>query len=242
MQIKISEEILKRFKGYQMGVILCFDIDNKEPNKEIDKMLKEVGNYIKMTFVPEDVSKHDLISPWRVVFKEFGSKPSSYHSSVEALVKRIMKGEAVPKVNKLVDIYNLMSLKHLVPMGADDLDKVDGNIQLCLANGDEKFTAIGSSEVENPDKGEAIYKDDKSVLCRRWNWGDCDKTKLTEETLNAVIYVDGLPPLSKEKFMGALRETTSLIRTFCDGKVEFHVLDKNKPKLDFVFEKNILKV
>jgi len=224
-----------------MGIILALGIDNKKPNKEIAKMLSEVEKYIKLSFVPEDLAKHDLISPWRVVFKEFGSKPSSYHSSVEALIRRILKGNPVPKINKLVDLYNLMSLKHLVPIGADDLDRVDGNIKLCLANGKEKFTAIGSDKAENPDKGEAIYKDDKDVLCRRWNWRDCDKTKLTSNTKNAVIYIDGLPPLSKEKFLGTLKETTALIRTFCDGEVEYHILNNDKPVLDFNFEKNILK-
>ena len=237
MKITIDKEILERFKGYKMGVILCFDIDNKE----IDKMLKEVVEYIKLTFVPEDVAKHDLLAPWRIVYNEFGSKPASYHSSVEALIRRILNKGNIPKINKLVDIYNLMSLKHLVPIGADDLDKVDGNIKLCLASGNEKFVAIGSSEVENPDKGEAIYKDEKDVLCRRWNWRDADKTKLIPKTKNAVIYIEGLPPLSKEKFLGTLRETTALIRTFCDGKVEYHILDKHKPSLDFEFKKNILK-
>lgn len=241
MKITIDKEILERFKGYKMGVILALDIDNKEPNKEIDKMLSEIEKYIRLTFVPEDLAKHELISPWKVVYKEFGSKPLPYHSSVEALIRRVLNGGNIPNINKLVDIYNLMSLKHLVPIGADDLDKVDGNIKLCLASGKERFVEIGGEKVEHPDKGEAIYKDNKDVLCRRWNWKDCDKTKLITDTKNAAIYVEGLPPLPKEKFLGTLRETTALIRTFCDGKVEYHILDKNKPSLEFVFEKNILK-
>ena len=133
-------------------------------------MLEEVENLIKLNFVSTALAKHPLLSPWRAAYSEFGAKPSKYNSSVEALTRRILKGQKIPRVNKAVDIYNYLSLKQLIPMGADDLDKVDGDISLTIADGAEIFIPLNSEEVEHPEKGEVIYKDHRNVLCRRWNW------------------------------------------------------------------------
>src|SRR3989344_2939818 len=78
------------------------------------------------------------------------------------------------------NIYNYISIKHVIPVGGDDLDKIDGDLELTFAKGNEKFVQLNSSEIDHPKKEEVIYKDDKEVTCRRWNWRECDKSKMTE--------------------------------------------------------------
>ncbi|MBW2966456.1 hypothetical protein KY342_05115 [Candidatus Woesearchaeota archaeon] len=204
------------------------EIDNKGKNKEITKLLKDIQDMIKLNFIPTDLAKHELISPWRTVFSGFGAKPSKYHSSIEAMMRRILKGGKINSINKIVDIYNYLSLKHILPMGSDDLDKVEGDITITFARGYETFIPLGTTEEEEPKKGEVIYRDNEKVLCRRWNWHDCDQTKLSDNTKNVVIYVEGLPPVKKAKLIEVCKELIDLITTFCKGEADYYILNKTK--------------
>jgi lysyl-tRNA synthetase class 2 len=233
MKLTISDKISKKFPKLNVGIVIAKGINNKGKNKEIDHLLKEVENFIKLNFIPEDLAKSKLISPWRTVYSEFGAKPSKYHSSVEAMMRRILKGNRIPLISKLVDLYNYLSLKHIVPMGADDLDKVFGDIQLTSADGNEKFKPLGTDETEHPNKEEVIYRDDIRVLCRRWNWRDCDETKITEDSKNVILYVEGIPPVTKSKLIEVCKELVDLITTFCKGEAKYYILNKTKNSVEF---------
>jgi lysyl-tRNA synthetase class 2 len=232
MKITISNKILNKFPKLNVGIVIAKGIDNKGKNREIDKLLKEVENLIRLNFIPEDLAKHKLISPWRLVYSEFGAKPSKYHSSVEAMMRRILKGNRIPIISKLVDLYNYLSLKHLVPMGADDTDKIFGDIQLTFADGKEKFKPLGEEKAEHPEKGEVIYRDDTRVLCRRWNWRDCDETKITEDSKNIILYVEGIPPITKSKLIEVCKELVDLTTTFCKGEAKYYILNKAKSSIE----------
>ena len=226
--MKITPQIFKKFPKLVVGVIKAENIDNIGTDADIYHLLEEIENLVKLNIVPEQLSEHGMISPWRVAHADFGSKASKYHSSVESLVKRVLKGDTL-RINKFVDIYQLLSLKHLVPVGADDLEKVEGQIQLVLAKGDELF--YYNHEIENPEKGEVIYKDDKKVLCRKWNWKGTDKTRIEEHTTSALMYVEGLPPITREKVEEICLEAVELIKMFCKADVSYQILDMGNPEL-----------
>jgi lysyl-tRNA synthetase class 2 len=233
MKVIVDKEILKRHPKLNIGIVSAKDVDNTGDDEKIYHLLEEVEKLIEMNMSSEKLAEHPLISPWRAAYSDFGSKPSKYRNSVEALVKTVLKGKKIHRISKLVDLYNYLSLKHLVPMGADDLDKIEGDIKLTFAKGTEKFTPLGRTEAEKPDKGEVIYRDDKKVLCRKWNWRECDESKITENTKKLVIYIEGLFPVTKEKLKEVCKETADLIKTFCNGKAEYFILDEknNQVKL-----------
>lgn len=230
--VKIETPVLVKFPNIHIGVVVIEGIDNSGDHQDIDKLLEGVENFIKMDFVPEKLAKHDLISPWRTAYSEFGSKPSRFHSSVEALTRRILKGENVPRVNKLVDMYNFVSLKHMVPIGGYDLEKIDGNIMLTFAGGSEKFVPLGTAKVENPDTMEVIYRDERKVLCRKWNYMDSESSKITEKTKDAVLIIDGLFPVRKDKVKEICEEIIELSAMFCRGKARYIILDKGNSETD----------
>lgn len=232
MKLSISSDIFKKHPKLHVGIVVSENIDNTGSDDKIYTLLDDIQNLIKLDFVPEDLAKHHLISPWRAAYSDFGSKPSKYNSSVEALMKRILKGDKIPQINKFVDIYNFLSLKYIIPMGADDLDNVEGDIQLTIAKGDEVFVPLNSDQVENPDQGEVIYRDDRNVLCRRWNYRDCDKTKITDKTKKAILYIEGLPPVTKEKVEEICKEAVQLITMFCEGEANYHILDVGNSEVE----------
>ena len=84
-----------------------------------------------------------------------------------------------------------MSVTHGVPVGAFDLDAVDGDITVRFAAGDEDFTPLGEPDVtEHPRPGEVIYTDAKSVLTRHWNHRDADRTKVTPDSARIVFLLE----------------------------------------------------
>jgi DNA/RNA-binding domain of Phe-tRNA-synthetase-like protein len=117
---------------------------------------------------------------WRQAFSAFGVKPSKYPCSAEALAARVLKGQPLPRINRLVDLYNAISIRHLLPVGGEDSDRLDGPLRLVIAEGDEPFDPrCDGAVVEYAVPGEVIWRDDRGVTCRRWNWRQGARTELT---------------------------------------------------------------
>ena len=158
---------------------------------------------------PEDLPH---IAAWREAYRAFGSKPQRTRNSVEALTRRAETG--LPRVNRLTDIYNAVSVLHQLPVGGEDLDKYQGSPHLIRARGDEPFdtSAGGEPVVEHPDPGEVVWCDDKGVTCRRWNWRQGRRTQLTDETTSALFILDALDPMTDEQLLAAADDLIAHVR------------------------------
>ena len=86
-----------------------------------------------------DLAAVPEIKGWREAYKAFGVKKTSYRSSVERLLKNLQRGQALPRVNALVDAYNAVSVRHRMPVGADDLDHVAAPLAFCFARGGDSL-------------------------------------------------------------------------------------------------------
>ena len=138
---------------------------------------------------PEEL---DEIAVWRAAFASFGVKPRVARSSVEALLRRCADG--LPRIEPLTDVYNAVSVEHLVPIGGEDLDGYDGPPRLVVADGAESFDTVadGQPVVQRADAGEIVWRDDSGVTCRRWNWRQGTRTRLSSTTTRALFILDGL--------------------------------------------------
>ncbi|MBC8495606.1 hypothetical protein H8D36_05615 [archaeon] len=233
MQFVIDNSILAKFPEVKIGVLVAKNIDNSGSDAKLTSELRSVEEDVRSKLDVQTLVDNSKISDWRKAYSAFGSKPKTYKNSVEALIRRVLKGDELPDINKIVNIYNLISLKHILPAGGDDIDKVDGDVTLTIAKGGENFTLLGSLQEEVADEGEVIYQDNKEVLCRRWNWRECDKTKMTVETKNVCIVLEALESTTKEELSVALEELKEKVETFCKGETETFFLDKEKNKINF---------
>lgn len=138
------------------------------------------------------------VAAWREAYKGFGAKPQRTRNSLEALLRRTASG--LPRVNRLTDIYNAISVLHQVPLGGEDLDGYVGVPRLVRATGTEPFdTMAGGAEVlEHPDPGEVVWCDEAGVTCRRWNWRQGLRTQLRENTTTALFTLDALQPMTDD--------------------------------------------
>ena len=164
-----------------------------------------------------------VVRDWRAAYTAFGFKPSLYRSSIEALLRRILNHKHLPSIRPVVDLYNYISVKHALAMGGDDIDRINEKIELTVAKGGEPFTMLGKAPSEPIREGEVIYRDVEEVLCRAWNYRECEKSKITEQTRNACLVIEGLQSASKESVVLAAEELAGLIQRYCGGeaKVEY---------------------
>lgn len=137
----------------------------------------------------------ERIEAWRAAYRAFGAKPQRTRPSVDALVRRM----PLPEINLVVDAYNSVSVRHGLPIGGEDLRRYQGTARLVRAAGDEPSEeALGDPEI-----GEVVWRDDAGVTCRRWNWRQCVRTRITEETVDALFLLERLEPLSLDALRAA---------------------------------------
>ncbi len=143
------------------------------------------------------------VAAWREAYRAFGAKPQRTRNSVEALLRRA--GSGLPRVNRLTDVYNAVSVLHEVPLGGEDLAHYVGAPRLVRADGSEPFptTADGAEVVEHPEVGEVVWCDDAGVTCRRWNWRQGPRTALRATTTTALFVLDALDPLTDDALSAA---------------------------------------
>lgn len=144
-------------------------------------------------FADLELSQIPGVAAWRSAYRGFGIKRTSYRSSVERLVKRVLAGDALPTINGFVDLYNAISLRHVLCLGADDLAGVTGDVAFRFSRPGDTFLDMGAADGDDPNdppkQGEVVYADDDHVLCRRWNWRQDARTAVTPQTQRVLVTV-----------------------------------------------------
>jgi len=233
MFFSIQKELFDLLPDLTIGMVVVTGLDNTRPSKEIDHLLQQAIEELKKNFTVDKPQDHPRIKPWRTAFSKIGISGSKFPSSIESMARRILKGDPFPKINPLVDLYNSISLKHLVPMGGHDLDRLQGNIFLRFAEGWEPFTPMGGGETVMVPRGELVYRDDQEVLTRNWVWRQCEKDKATEKTRNIFIPIDVLGEVGRDLTEVIVQDLSETIPKYLGGTLFASILDREHPSVEF---------
>jgi len=221
----IEDDFFEIFPNAKIGVVVCHGIDNSIRDRErYQDMLSRAEKAAYRYLEDDEFSQNPVIRVWRDAFKKFKTKKGA-RSSIEALLKRVSKGDPIGSINPLVDIYNSISLKYGMPCGGEDIDKFAGDIRLTKAEGNEEFVPLGSEENAPPYEGEIVYKDDRGAICRCWNWREAVRTMLTENTKNAFLCIELVDPARFGEFEEALKELAALTEEHLGGTSQISILD-----------------
>ena len=230
MKIEVAPELYGMFPGYVRHLLVVRGADNSREIPELADLLREEERRVRENPAFENFKEHPLIASWRSAFEAFGVNPNKCPPSIANLIKRVRGDKPLPYINSLVAIFNIISLRHILPAGGDDLDTVKGDIRLTPARGNENYTPLGSpGEREHPNPGEIILLDtgNDEVFCRAWCWKNGDVSKIESSTANVAINVDALPPKTAEEGEKAALETMELIKKHCGAEVSLHRLDSS---------------
>jgi DNA/RNA-binding domain of Phe-tRNA-synthetase-like protein len=199
----IDDDVLTLRPDYRALLVVATGIRGGPSDAVSETALREAEEQVRDRLAGEPPESLPEIASWREAFLGFGVKPRAARSSVEALVRRVETG--LPRINRLTDLYNAVSVAHLIPLGGENLDAYVGPPRLARAAGDESFDTVADGEpvTVTADPGEVIWRDDLGVTCRRWNWRQCVRTRLDERTVNALFILDGLAPLTDDALHAA---------------------------------------
>jgi DNA/RNA-binding domain of Phe-tRNA-synthetase-like protein len=227
----ISADIFACFPGYVRGVVTAYGVANTASPPELVELLREAEQSIRDRVALDKIAEEPRIAAWREAYRAFGAKPSEFRSSVEAMTRRVLRGDELPSINALVDIGNVISLRHLLPAGSHAIDVLCGDIEVRFATGREEFVAFGSNKVEHPATGEVIFAEADTVLTRRWTWRQAQHTLTLADTTSVEFNVDGLPPVTHDEVAAACVETRELVERFCGGHCRVEFLTEASPSI-----------
>ena len=205
---EIDDAVLTLRPDYRAMLVVVTGVRGGPTDENSDARLREAERFIRSRLAGGPPETLPQIAAWREAFLSFGIKPRVARSSVEALIRRVNKG--LPRIDRLTDVYNAISVQHVLPIGGENLDRYAGPPRLVRALGDEAFDTVvdGSPNTVSPAPGEVTWRDGLGITCRRWNWRQCIRTRLDESTENALFILDALDPTTAESLQAA---TDSLI-------------------------------
>lgn len=227
----IAPEIFARFPGYLRGVVVAHGVSNGPSPADLVALLRAAEAEVRRTVDPAAIAEQPRIRSWREAFRVTGAKPSEYRPSIEALVRRVVRGDPLPAINALVEIGNIISLRHLLPAGAHAVDQLTADLWLRPATGAEAFTALDGETIEHPVPGEIILAQGEQVLTRRWVWRQGIITLVQSETTAVELNIDGLPPVAAADVGEICRESAALIGRFCGGRTRWEILSAQHPHM-----------
>ncbi len=235
MRFDISE-IAPGFPDFSVAVVIASDLDVPTSRPAaLQAFIATAEAETRARFAGMELSAIPGVAAWRRAYRAFGIKKTSYRSSVERLVKNVLAGSALPEINGFVDAYNAVSLKHVLPAGADDLDRVAGDLAFRFSRVGDDFRDMGALDASGapladpPKPGEVVYADQEKVLCRRWNWRQDARSAIGETTRRAIVTLQGN---GVGDVSAAAEELVTLLSAACGGRHAVTFLDRDHPRAE----------
>lgn len=219
-RFRYDEAVLERYPAIHAGVVYATGLDNGPSSAELLEGYRAEQRAASDRLARTPIAELPSIAAWRRAFTRFGAKPTQYRNAAEALLRRLSKSGDLPALNRLVDVGNLVSIRHALPVAVFDLAGVTGALAVRIAVGDEPFTEIGSSEIATPDPGEVVFVDESGVVAaRRWCWRQSAQSATGPTTTGALVVVEGLHESAGDDVAASLADLTSLLAAHQPGSV-----------------------
>lgn len=225
-------EVIERFPGFRVGMVVStgLRITSNRP-AALAQQIAEAERETRQAIGETPLGDVPELGVWRETYRQFGVKKTSFRSSVERLVKKARQGDELPRINTLVDSYNLVSLCFRMPVGADDLDKLVSPVGYRFARPGDSFIPLGdpAGTDDPPLPGEVVYADAHHVMCRRWNWYQDARSVITTGTTQALLNVEAIEPRSAARVEEASAALAELLATYCGATTTWQVFDARHP-------------
>lgn len=215
--VEVSDNIFAKWPAYRVLVIVTDGLGGIAYNEESEASpLSRAEAAVRGRGV-SDWSEHPHIAEWMEAFRDFGAKPKRTSPSALALLRRV--GDGLPRIDPVTDLYNGISISHVLPIGGEDFSTYAGAPRLVLATGDEPFDTIDKGEpvIDHPTPDEVIWRDDLGVTCRRWNWRQGIRTRITERTTTALFLFEALGSMPDSELLAAGAELIDGLRALSPG-------------------------
>jgi DNA/RNA-binding domain of Phe-tRNA-synthetase-like protein len=215
----IDPEVRRMFPELQVGVAVVEGVTVTRQEAGVDRLVEDVLTQIRGALEGRSVASLPRVQAFRQMYRRFGVDPGQFRPSAEALVSRARDpSKRFPRINTVVDLYNVTSAQLQLPMAAYDLACLTPPVGLRFSVAGEQHLGIGADRPATLPAGELVYADASMVLCRAYNYRDADRTKVTEQTSDLVLFVDACGGVERAEVEAALDLVCGRIETLVGGK------------------------
>ena len=213
MRFAVASEVFELFPGLKLPVAVAEGVHPTTDVPGIETMwLQSWEEAARTASDYQSPQSHPRVAPWREAMTAMGVSGRKFPSSIEALLRRAFKGGEPPRINPLVDFYNAVSLRHVVPAGGFDLEEIDGALELRLTRQEDIFQPLdGSSEV-SVEPGEVAYASGNEILTRYFVWKQSRKGLLDESTRSLFLVSEALGEVESDSGVA-----DAVLNDFADG-------------------------
>lgn len=246
MKFTIDQQVFDILPNLVIGIPIIRGFDNTKGEKEAREMLRKTEREVRDSMTLDQFWMDPRVTAYLDAFKKFGTDPEIRRPAHIALAKRILEGGLpanrltaqagwqagqLPDINPIVNIYNAISLKYLTPFGGENLDVLKGDFRLFVAKGGEHWIPIGGDKAKPALQGELVWGDDIDLSTRALNWRQCDRTKMTEETINGFFIMDGFKDINKVVMERASKEFINIATMLCGGEADLYWISRENQEV-----------
>jgi DNA/RNA-binding domain of Phe-tRNA-synthetase-like protein len=233
-RFRYDAPILERFPAIVGGVIHATGVSNFATPPELAGVFEAECAAARARYGDTPPGAIPALAAWRRAFRVFGVDPTQYRSAAEALLRRLTKQGELPAIGTLVDLANIVSIRHMLPVAVFDVRGIAGGTTVRFARGDEHWEDLGSSATGRPEPGEVIFVDDAgTVSARRWCWRQSAASAAREDTTEVLVTVEGLHDGAAADIPRALDDLLELLRAHATpASVRQAILTAANPAFD----------
>ncbi|MGD2087203.1 MAG: phenylalanine--tRNA ligase beta subunit-related protein [Candidatus Aminicenantes bacterium] len=233
MKFIIQYDIFRIFPDLRIGVVLGRGLQIRKSLEELENLIEDNMKNLLKRMENKKLLDFTNIKAWRETYRQMGLNHKKYKPTVEALMRRMIKGHPFPVINTAVNAYLAVKLLTMLPISGYDLAAIDGDIRLRISKGGEQFVPSGKVDREFTVPGEFVYSDNKTILTRHWNYRDCDHAKITKNsTLIFLSSEAALKDISTQDLIETLYKIIEYESTFCQGIYSTFILDNINPEVE----------
>jgi DNA/RNA-binding domain of Phe-tRNA-synthetase-like protein len=189
----VSPEIFELYPGLRLPVVVAEGVEAAADSSGVKKLWRQAWEEAGQSAAKYgNAQSHPRVAAWRDAMAATGVSGRKFPSSVESLLRRAFKGGEPPCINPLVDFYNSVSLRHVVPAGGFDLAQLGNILELRLTHEGDTFHPLDSTSLERVEPGEVAYASGNEVLTRHFVWKQSHVGLLGESTSSVLLVCEVL--------------------------------------------------
>lgn len=217
--ISLERALASRYPDLQVLGLMVHGVEVKMTNPNLEELKTTVATEVMDRYNLELLRENERIRKYRDFFWRIGVDPTKIRPASEALIRRILQGKPLPRINTAVDAYNLASIKHNVAIGSFDLERFCGELVMRMAMQGEEFTGIGMEKPKILGGNEIVISDDEKLVAV-YPYRDADSTKITTDTTSIYSLMCGVPGIERSTLRLAAETTIEFITRACGGSGE----------------------
>lgn len=214
MYLRVEPSLRERFPGLDAHLVRVEGLRVRDRDERLEAfvpvLLREFREHLRL----ETLKDEPILRAYRDFYWRVGIDPTKIRPASEALLRRVLQGKELPRINTLVDAYNLASMKTRISIAAFDAAHLHGDLRMRPARMGEEFLGIG---MERPAilKGAEVVCEDDDGLVAIYPYRDAHRTRVTTATTDTVFMTCGVPGIPPQALVDAAQTTKEFVERFC---------------------------